>query len=460
MPETTTGDMTLIIQAARVSASAPINRVGILYALLGVVFTRTGDVDANASRGPWYVGVKQMAGALVQTGQDLSAWHLLDQAFTGAAGLQTVQQDWGEQTIITVDTTDPGICVHSIADRSESLDALRDIEQQGEGPVTGSASGSHFQRFRALWERLDAQQTSNSGFVPAAPVPVNPVVTAAGAPVTGTAITNSRAKSWAVLFNLRCEVLLRSLHHFLQLDGGCYKPFDAAAPSTGGDRTRRGFLNLWVSDEMRRIGKIGAKLAGLPRADDAGPERAGAPFALDDISNLHAAGADLWGLAIQARRKAQDTANTLLAATPSEAEKAFLQFLVAADERAIQVAETLRSGQEVAGARNYLKVAQMLEEAVRGFDVPRARRSFWRGKNRDAFIAFDFLGPILELGNPQSSALVHALRGTGDFEDSRMPRKRPPVPQSRIEYLEHWIAQNCPDSEPAGQAAPAGEPLP
>jgi hypothetical protein len=260
--------------------------------------------------------------------------------------------------------------------------------------------------------------------------------------------------------------LLRSLHHFLQLEGDCYEPFDAASPASGGDRTRRGFLNLWVFEEMRRIGKIGAKLVGLPRTDDASADRAGAPFTLPhDISNLHAAGADLWRLVIEARRRALDTARVLLEAGPSAAEQAFLRFQMADDEKAIQIAEAFRSGQDVTGARNYLKVVQTLEEAVRGFEIIRFHRSFWRGKNRDEFCAPDFSPPfvpppVVDVGNPQSSALVNALRGTGDFEGSRMPRKRPPVPESRIQYLEHWISQDCPDSEPPGQAAPGGEPIP
>jgi len=460
MPDMTAGDMTGIKEAAQVSAGAPINRVGTLYALLGVVFTRAGELIANAARGPWYVAVKDTAGALTQTGEDLANWHLPDDAFAGATGFQAIQQDWGDDTVVAVDATGPGIRVHLVANRNESLDALRDIGQQGEGPVN-SGSSSHFERFRGLWVKLETHQTANPGFTPARPVPVNPVVPAPAAPVTASAITHPLAKQWAVLFNLRYEILLRSLHHFLQMEGGCYKPFDAASPATGGDRTPRGFLNLWVFDEMRRIGKIGAKLAGLPRTDDGTPDRAAAPFTLPtDIANLHAPGADLWGLVIQARRKALDIARALLADAPSATEQAFLQFQIADDETAIQIAEKLGAGQEAAGAQNYLKIVQMLEEAVRGFDVLRAHKSFWRGKTRDKFIAEPVIGSIpIELGNPESSELVAVLRGTsGSF--SQMPRRRPPIPESRIQYLEHWITQNCPDSDPAGQTARAGESVP
>src|SRR5215218_9424986 len=106
---------------------------------------------------------------------------------------------------------------------------------------------------------------------------------------------------------------------------------------------------------------------------------------------------------------------------------------------------------------NFHKAVQILEEAVRGFDIrPGARHThFWADKTRDEFLAttnpaapvqptpqggFDF--------DPNRSMLIRRLEGS---VGNRMPRFRPPVAPERIGFRRDWISGSCPDNVPRGE---------
>jgi hypothetical protein len=81
------------------------------------------------------------------------------------------------------------------------------------------------------------------------------------------------------------------LEHFFATTGDLYT---TSPPAATGDRTNRGFLLLWVFDEMRRVRKIARKLVQMPRNDPVVPERAGPPFELPYSLRLPEPAADRW----------------------------------------------------------------------------------------------------------------------------------------------------------------------
>jgi hypothetical protein len=45
------------------------------------------------------------------------------------------------------------------------------------------------------------------------------------------------------------------------------------------------------------------------------------------------------------------------------------------------------------------------------------------------------------------SGLIQALRGEGPFAEDfdRMPRGLPPIPDDKIDYIQQWIDEGCPE---------------
>jgi photosystem II stability/assembly factor-like uncharacterized protein len=108
------------------------------------------------------------------------------------------------------------------------------------------------------------------------------------------------------------------------------------------------------------------------------------------------------------------------------------------------------------------RVCEILDEAV---GVPHApvgfHGPFWRGKTREQFLATKVFGRTLVVpGDAGESNLVRALRGRSPFgadlegpppdaSFNRMPSGRPAVPDESIRFIEQWIADGCPEDEPA-----------
>src|SRR5260370_39424714 len=96
------------------------NRVGMLYALLGVVLSKQGELATNAQGGdPWF-SIVQSAGILAyMQDPDPSHWHLPDDAFDAASlARQASAEDWAPGQQIRVSTA---------ADRRQSLLAVGGI---------------------------------------------------------------------------------------------------------------------------------------------------------------------------------------------------------------------------------------------------------------------------------------------------------------------------------------------
>jgi hypothetical protein len=122
---------------------------------------------------------------------------------------------------------------------------------------------------------------------------------------------------------------------------------------------------------------------------------------------------------------------------------------------------------------DFHKAVVILEEAVRGFDIPpppTRHGHFWADQTRDKFLQTTNPAPPVPKNpqggfdfDPDRSQLIRRLDGTAQ---KQMPRFRPPVPAERRRFLRDWISRGAPDSVPANQVGvhherpPAQEPVP
>jgi hypothetical protein len=426
-------EIVAIQQQATGADQAPINRVGALYVRIARLFAPPTD-DGHP--------------------------HLADADFVpGVPGYQAHYDDWGDGATFLIPE------VHN---RADAIAALQELAEQGEGLEENPAALSHYQRFLALYQAFPEP----GDWEPTYDVPSDPTTslppTGQDDPRAAGRITESRARRWAQLCNLRYRLLLAYLAHFLQLDG----PLRDAA----GARTPRGFLQQWPFDEMRRVGRLAGWLATLPRweGDPAAPERAGAPFELPYTLALPDREPDRW----RSHAAVLDAALGLIQEMqqdPQDAGDAFLHDLQARDREAQAIMRAAAQGAQLPpGPVAFQRVVRILDEAVRGLRVG-AHHNFWRDCTRDEFIhksVFD--EPLIAITpdgrfDPAQSNLSKALRGEPPFdavegerseEYPRMPAHRPPVAPEHIAFITQWIADGCPDNDPPGQIGLTGEPEP
>lgn len=350
--------------------------------------------------------------------------------------------------------------------RNDAVSALRAIAEQGEGtdPASGAApmdgSESHFEWFWLIYKTFKELDQSPAG-APVHQVPINPNTSAADAApkapffkmvdaglqaaVDAGRITHPRARRWAQLFNLRYRALLLQLHHFLRIDTPRY---DAA-----GDRTARGYLLIGVFNEMRRLKKIAGKLVRLPKTETPGdPHRAGAPFELPYTTQLPDGEAARWRGHLDTSRAAAALLDEMLQ-DPADQQDGFLIDLKEADEADQIVMTALAAGDPLPPqSQDFPKIVRILEEAVRGFTIGAPHSNMWAEVDLTDFKGLQpQYGSFVTPGDAANSMLLRVLRGTATDVMGYMPRERPPVPASRIDYIENWITRPgnpCPDSVP------------
>ncbi len=350
--------------------------------------------------------------------------------------------------------------------RTAAVTALREIAEQGEGSDTPPGDlESHFEWFWLLYRKFE-ELAAMPGGAPVRPVPINPNTSVddhASAPwhkmidagleahAAAGRITHARSRRWAQLFNLRYRKLLTQLHHFLRIGDARYDP--------AGDRTARGYLLIGVFNEMRRIRKTADKLVQLPLTSPADANRAGPPFELPYTTQIPDGEPERWSQHLDTSR----ATTTLIDAMLLDALDQDDEFLLDLKEQDLQdqsMMVELAAGRPLPPqSQDFPKVVRILEEAVRGFTIGR-HGNFWEGLPRgsdaagatDGFVNAQVEGAPQLRRNPDGSfdaaqsPLTRRLKGDGV---RLMPRERPPVPESRIQYIEAWITANCPDSVPA-----------
>jgi hypothetical protein len=414
--------------------------------------------------------------------------HLRDSDFLPNTGEYQAQwNDWGYdpkrrnfgQPPTTVDG-EPSLVSHfpdpdPAEVRKKAIRALEQIADQGEGAdAPAQPLESHFEWFWLLYKTFD-EVSKMPGGMPVHAVPTNPNTSSASgthaphykmidagmeAHVDAGRIMHVRSRRWAQLFNLRYRLLLTQLHHFLRINEPRY---DAT-----GDRTARGYLLLGIFNEMRRLRKIARKLVLMPFAEPADSRRAAPPFELPYTTQLPDGERERWARHLDASRTAGQLLIALLK-DPTDAADEFLLDVQAQDEKDRQVMTALSDGQPLPPqSQDFPKVVRILEEAVRGFTIFQQGNgtlyhgNFWGNQPRgsDATGATDgFVNsavgqpnptPILQRNpdgtfNATESNLIRRLKGDNV---ASMPRERPAVPLSRVEYIQDWVARNCPDTVP------------
>jgi hypothetical protein len=417
-----------------------------------------GDVEL------WHVG------AVFKRLADLFGTELADTDLRiDRAGLQGRWADWGylapprtDGKQVLVEAIE-GTTVAEI--RQRAVDAIKKVGDQGEAfDATTDGDESHFERFLAIYEKLEQVETT-LGRPLALPVAPNPNTTRP-APATDNValvmgqdhldagrITDERALRWAELCNIRYRILLDCLQHSLLLDTPPYEG--------NGDRTPKGLLQYWAFSEMRRIKRIAEKLVELPKDRPGGQQamlRAGPPFELPYSLRLPSRDTDRWAGHADVFAMAKDFIEHHMLVS-DETGTDFLKSVAEADGLAAAIAGALASGVALpagAHATDFRKAVRILDEAVRGFSISAPHRHFWRDASRDMLLADpDRIVP----GSPDASSVIDRI-GRAQSDNAGMPRERPRIARERIDFLKDWIARGAPDNAPAGQVGVAGEPVP
>ena len=295
-----------IVALATESGGTTVNHVGVLYGLLGLVFTAAGQVGPGATGDPeWDAMVRQLSEAAFRQAP-AEAWHLGDAEFhADSVAHQADPDDW--QTA--------QLRVHRVADRAAAVQAIRDIGEQGEGP-TGEGETSHFARFLGIFRGQAPAPAfpAPGGIVATRDVPTDPKI---------ADITHPRTRRWAELADLRYALLLGFVEHYL-----------VGLPGN------RGVLTGWIFAEMRsRVGYIARELTAMPRAEGgaAGGPAAAIPFTLPAELHLPDDEAVRWALHRRRTEAAIAKVEEIRAADPGDDHDRYLGDLLASDQARLAV---------------------------------------------------------------------------------------------------------------------------
>jgi Ferritin-like len=425
-----------IADIATRAAHEPVERVGTVYALLGVVFgTPQLLLELAAAGDPWYTVVNDLA-AEAETfySGGPEALHLPDSAFDPASVPgQGSDQDWDRSQVGAFDE----FRVHVVASRRDALEALRDIGLQGEGPSPVAGETAHFRRFYDLFtgffgaDGLGTDRPPGVRDVPAGSrIILDPNGSGEGV------ISHPTTVRWARLADLRYAVLLGALGRYL------LAPVDD-----------RAFLRGWCFAEMFALRKLAEFLARLPRSVSAPQQFAALPFT---VPTWLATGGQWPDLAA-----AFDESMTIARALQTEADTSLdqhrlLVLLLASDERKLREATARAAGTSVRTRTD--AVRDVLDWAAGAGDPPHPGDSpalpmadqgpmanqgrFWN-QQHDGFVHVKIFGEEITTPPPgrKKAPLIDVL------QSGFMPSGRPPLAEESDEFLlvERWVADGCPD---------------
>jgi hypothetical protein len=287
-----------IIKVATGNGAMPVNHVGNLYGLLGVVFAAgLDDINRDASgKDPWYTMVRDIATAAYQQNPNAASWHLNGGIFDAATLPQQANADDfgvipGGVLPPPPAIQPPEIFVWQCANQGDAKEALRDIGLQGEGSAQGPPTGekSHFERFYAIYTGGDDNPLPfpKDEWVPTYPAPTDPVIS--DDPSNPNAISEPKAQAYARLADQRYALILGLLNQYLVTD-----PVRRATL-----KFKDATLSKWAVNEMDSLSGLARTLADLPRSKT-GPDAGNAalPFSLPRVLTPPIAQADQWGLLI------------------------------------------------------------------------------------------------------------------------------------------------------------------
>lgn len=403
-----------------------VNRVGVLYALLGAVFGSEQLLQQKAASGdPWYVAVNELAAvAAAEYGGRINV-HLPDAAFDPASvAKQGTDDEWDRSPIRAVDE----FRVHVAAEREAALEALRDIGLQGEGPSSVAMEDSHFMRFYNLFRTFFGPDGSGTAPPPGvSSIPKGARILIDENSSDPNAISLPKAAAWARLADKRYAVLLACLELYFR-----------------GDETQREFLASWTFAEMYALKRMAGLLTGLPRSGAGNPTQvAAAPFTLPQWNSSPPTWGELSGLLQSAAREIQK----LRTLSPTAEELQLLVHLESSDPPKIAEANAQQGGGTV--RRKFDRVREILDWAAGAGNprhngnspsLPTARQGrFWNLPLND-FKEVEISGTnIVQSIDGQIPLLVEVL--TSGF----MPRDRSAVVGEKLTFVVDWIENGCPD---------------
>ena len=235
----------------------------------------------------------------------------------------------------------PDVLVVPLASRDDAVNAMTQIAQQGEAPVSADPDApSHFARFLKIYVEMKA--CAGQGWSASRPVAVNPYVSldpgmdpaeGLAEAETTSAITHPESRLWATLHNLRYRMLLTYLTHSFTLAGGL-----AAA----GVFTPRGAIVNATFGEMYNLRAISEILMQLPLGSRAGV-CAGPPFQMPYTLDSPLGEANRWRLHLDLLDAADRLVAALLVASPPERHP-YLLSLREADRAMRQTALRILAG--------------------------------------------------------------------------------------------------------------------
>lgn len=423
-----------------------IKQVGMLYALLGVVFGTEAVLNQRAQHfgnGSWDETVKLLADEIAgdpiisiqygsRTGMHLSAGDFL----TGPAGdpflrRQGTDDEWDRGNRQT------SFRVFAPRTRDAALETLKDISLQGEAPVgTAPTETSHFRRFVDQSKVLygpDGQQPEPAGIFD---VPQGAVISISQTNGDESVISHPEARRWARLAELRYWILLGSLDQYL------------ISPAEDRD-----FLVAWCMTEMYHLKRCGEFLPRRPRTNGQPPGNAAIPFngPLKLPSEVPINPGAVTGtrtpwpdLLAKWLEEARAITTALLPTLQDAEEEQMIQYMQETDNRKLLEARARTSGCTV---RTTFDLVREILEWGAGAAHPVKHEGlarFWNlplAKLKAATISDT---PII--GTIGDSQLLSVLQ-EGFMPGGGRGKLNTSVHQPTIDAIESWIADGCPETQ-------------
>jgi len=224
------------------------------------------------------------------------------------------------------------VIVRQIASRSEAIDAVTDIAEQGEMANLKSRlpiEASHFDRFVDVYEQF----AKHKGQLCVLRLATNPTLDNG----RGERIVSCESRLWARLFDLRYHMLLLYLMHTFQLARPDHRLRDV-----------RGIVMHKAFGEMYNLKAIAGVLVQLPMADDGTDTRAGPPFTMPKDLRLPAVIRDCWQLHRQNLDRAMTLSGRLLERSGESSNAGrrvdYLRALRASDQQTIEWVDRVIAG--------------------------------------------------------------------------------------------------------------------
>lgn len=317
----------LIKRLAKVEARHMVNRVGILYSKLVTVLSRRDLIPDSAF---------DVATLPYQATFDI--W---------GRGYRSGQR--GQRAGNVPRTLLPEVLIYPVGSREEAVNALSEVGEQGEavdsdlrltkgGHHAQAEEDSHFVRFSTIFRQLQALPPRHRGQV-ARPVGPNPSTAfqKESAEADCTWISNTLARQWGHLFNIRYRMLLVNLAHAFRLP-------DPAEPGS----TAKGSLVNRTFGEMYNLRAIAGQLVQLP-ADAAKRSGvlAGPPFEMPYTLELPHREKEGWMLHQDLLEAARISINKLQPTATGEAAD-YLAALANSDQIAAQQIERMLAAPSLA----------------------------------------------------------------------------------------------------------------